>query len=137
MDRRDFFSGTAALASMAGMLDAAGAKLSDAVISSAAAKAVKQPFGDGLVYFDGPTDQLKSMTAGSLRLNPGMEPHPPHNHPEEEIMVITEGTGEILINGKKLQVGPGAMMYSAANKTHGIFNNGKVPLMFYYYKWTR
>jgi hypothetical protein len=28
------------------------------------------------------------MTAGSLRLKPGMEPHPPHTHPEEEFMLI-------------------------------------------------
>jgi hypothetical protein len=45
------------------------------------------------VYFDGPTDQLKAITAGSLLLKPGMQPHPTHQHPEEELMVIAEGTG--------------------------------------------
>ena len=40
------------------------------------------------------------MTAGSLRLNPGAEPHPPHKHPEEEFMLITEGTGEMKVDGK-------------------------------------
>ena len=35
------------------------------------AKMTKEPFGDLRIYYDGPTEQLKSMTAGSLRLNPG------------------------------------------------------------------
>jgi hypothetical protein len=32
-------------------------------------------------------------------------------------------------------VGSGSMMYCAGNHTHGILNTGKVPLLFYYYKW--
>ena len=87
------------------------------------------------VYFDGPTGQLKSMTAGSLRLKPGMSPHPPHQHPEEEFIVVTEGTGEISVEGKAAKVAPGSMMYCAGGRLHGIVNNGKTPLLFYFYKW--
>ncbi len=86
-------------------------------------------------YFEGRTDLLSSMTAGSLLLNPGMSPHPPHQHPEEEFMVVTEGTGEIMCDGKTTQVGPGSMMYCAGNKLHSVENTGKVPLLFYFYKW--
>jgi mannose-6-phosphate isomerase-like protein (cupin superfamily) len=137
MERRDFFHAAAGFAAMSGLLEAAGAKLPDAVIAAGKAKVTQEPFGEQRVYFDGPTDMLKSMTAGSLLLKAGMEPHPPHQHAEEEILVITEGSGEIVIDGKTTQVGPGAMMYSAANKTHGIRNTGKTPLMFYYFKWTK
>ena len=28
-----------------------------------------------------------------------------------------------------------SLMYCGANKTHGITNSGKVPVLFYYYKW--
>ncbi len=104
-------------------------------MDGAHAKLDRQPFGDLKIYFDGPTDQLHSMTAGSLLLKPGMEPHPPHQHPEEEFMVITEGTGDIVVEGKVTKVGPGTMMYCAANKLHGIKNTGKTPLLFYFYKW--
>jgi mannose-6-phosphate isomerase-like protein (cupin superfamily) len=114
---------------------AASDKLPDATIGEAAAKISKAPFGDLRIYFDGPTDQLKSMTAGSLLLKAGQSPHPPHQHPEEEFMVVTEGTGEISIDGKITKVGPGAMMYCGANKLHGIVNTGKKPLLFYFYKW--
>ena len=110
-------------------------KLPSAVVSAKNAKVTHESFGDLRVFFEGPTDQLKMMTAGSLMLKPGMTPHPPHKHEEEEFMVVTEGTGEISMDGKITPVGPGGMMYSAAHRLHGIVNTGKVPLLFYYYKW--
>jgi mannose-6-phosphate isomerase-like protein (cupin superfamily) len=110
-------------------------KLPNLTIDEAKARLMREPFGDLRIYFDGPTDQLKAMTAGSLRLNAGATPHPPHQHPEEEFMVITEGTGEISVNGKVQKVTPGSMMYCAANVSHGIVNTGKAPLLFYFYKW--
>jgi mannose-6-phosphate isomerase-like protein (cupin superfamily) len=116
-------------------LPAAGARLPNDTLNDADAKLTREPFGDLRIYFDGPTDQLKHMIAGSLRLNAGATPHPPHQHPEEEFMVITEGAGELVVDGKTKKVGPGSMMYCAANKLHGIVNTGKTPLLFYFYKW--
>ena len=133
--RRDLFqlAGAGALASFA--IPSMMAKLPDMAKLADGAKISEEPFGEVRVYFDGPTDQLKAMTAGSLKLKVGMSPHPPHQHPEEEIMVMTEGTGELIVAGKVTQVGPGSMMYCAGNKLHGIKNTGKTPLMFYYFKW--
>ena len=133
-NRRDLFKSVPAIAALT---SAFGAKLPDATISSAQAKLVREPFGEQRTYFEGPTDQLKAMTAGSLLLNPGATPHPPHDHAEEEFMVVTEGTGEILLDGKTTKVAPGSIMYSAAGKSHGILNTGKTPLMFYYFKWIK
>ena len=116
------------------MIASAG-KLPSGTMDESKAKLTKESFGDLRVYYDGPTEQLRAMTAGSLRLKPGMSPHPPHQHPEEEFMVVTEGSGEISVEGKVTKVGPGAMMYCAANKLHGIVNTGKTPLLFYFYKW--
>ena len=109
--------------------------LANSVIDPANAKLASESFGELRTYFDGPTAQLKSMTAGSLRLKPGMSPHPPHQHPEEEFMVVTEGTGEISVEGTIHRVAPGSMMYCGAGKLHGIVNTGKTPLLFYFYKW--
>ena len=105
------------------------------VFDTSKATLTHEAFGDQHIYFAGATDQIQSMTAGSLLLNAGMSPHAPHQHPEEEFMVITEGTGEIVVDGKKTKVGPGSMMYCAANKLHGIVNTGKTPLLLYFYKW--
>ncbi|MEX2261495.1 MAG: cupin domain-containing protein [Bryobacteraceae bacterium] len=114
---------------------AAGGKLPNVTIEAGKAKLIREPFGDLRIYFEGATDQVRSMTAGSLLLKPGMTPHPPHEHPEEEFMVITEGAGEISLDGKIVKVAAGSMMYCAANRLHGIVNTGKVPLLFYFYKW--
>ena len=133
-NRRDIFK-LAAFSTIAGPASAAGNRLPSVTRGPADANTTHEAFGDLSVYFDGPTDQLHGMTVGSLRLKPGMSPHPPHQHPEEEIMVVTEGTGEISVEGKVTKVAPGSTMYCAAGKLHGIVNTGKSPLLFYYFKW--
>src|ERR687887_696839 len=82
-------------------------RIPNVTLTEAQSKLTKEPFGDLRIYFEGATEQIKSMTAGSLRLKAGMSPHPPHTHPEEEFMVITEGIGEIVVDGKTTKAGPG------------------------------
>jgi mannose-6-phosphate isomerase-like protein (cupin superfamily) len=132
--RRSFLHSAAALPTL--FLPARAAnRIPNAALDEAKAKLTREPFGDLRIYFDGATDQIHSMTAGSLRLKAGMSPHPPHQHPEEEFLLVTEGTGEVVVDGKTTKVGPGSMMYCAANKSHGIVNTGKTALLFYFYKW--
>jgi mannose-6-phosphate isomerase-like protein (cupin superfamily) len=76
------------------------------------------------------------MCTGMAVLDPGASPHPPHRHPEEEFLIVSEGTGEIECDGKITPAGPGAIMYCAGNVLHGITNTGKVPMTFYWSKWT-
>jgi mannose-6-phosphate isomerase-like protein (cupin superfamily) len=133
--RRDLLIAGAAFGMAARLQAAEGAKLPSATLGSGQAKVTHEPFGDLAIYFSGATDQVQSMTGGSLRLKPGMSPHPPHQHPEEEFMVITEGTGDVMVDGKTTKVAPGSMMYCAAGTLHGILNTGKGPLLFYFYKW--
>lgn len=87
------------------------------------------------VHYNGPTAELSAMCTGMVVLQPEVSPHPVHQHPEEELLFIVSGTGEIECDGKKTNAGPGAVMYSAANVWHGITNTGKVPLTFYWSKW--
>jgi mannose-6-phosphate isomerase-like protein (cupin superfamily) len=111
-------------------------KLSAQVVDGKHGRVTHEAFGDLCVYYEGPTDQLRSMTAGSLRLKGGQAPHPPHKHDEEEFILVTEGSGEISIEGQPVtKAGPGAMLYCPAGKVHGIVNTGRTPLTFYYYKW--
>jgi mannose-6-phosphate isomerase-like protein (cupin superfamily) len=131
--RRDVLQMAALGPFLAGAARAGG--LPNGTLDGSKAKLTREAFGDLRIYYDGATDQIKSMTAGSLLLKAGMTPHAPHAHPEEEFMVITEGTGEITVDGKLTKVGPGTMMYCAAGKLHGIVNTGKTPLLFYFYKW--
>jgi len=134
--RRDLFKiGAVSALAMAARMPAAPLRLPSSTLRAEQTTVTHESFGDLAIYFTGPTDQVASMTAGSLRLKPGMSPHAPHQHPEEEFMVITEGAGEISVDGKVTKVVPGSMMYCAAGTLHGIVNTGKNPLLFYFYKW--
>jgi len=136
--RRDFLKTSAGLSAVAMLFEqtaSAAPKLPDTVIDAGKATASKQNGQDVKIHFDGPTDQLESMTAGSVLLQPGKEPHPPHKHEEEELVMIAEGEGTIFIEGKPLHVAPGSIMYCGATKLHGILNTGTKPLLFYFCKW--
>ena len=135
-NRRDFFALVGAALAAAGAPSAA-AKVTDDVRGADQAQTLEHPFGVQQIYYQGPTDMLKVFEGGNLRLKAGMEPHPPHSHEEEEIMVVTEGTGEISVEGKITPVAPGAMMYTASNSLHGIKNTGDEALLFYYFKWIK
>ncbi len=87
------------------------------------------------IYLAGETPESKNFVTGRLVLDAGKTPHPPHTHVEEEIMVIEQGTGEIEVDGKITKVGPGSVMYTTPNVSHGIVNTGKTPIVFYFIKW--
>ena len=127
------------LESMAGLLAASqvlqAAEVRSVLLESRQARLEAHPFGDQRIYFEGATAGLKSLVVGSLTLKAGLEPHPPHTHPDEEVLIITEGAGEVTMNGAASHVGAGAIMYAASNYLHGIKNTGKSPLTFYYIKW--
>ena len=110
-------------------------KLPATVLDASQAQLTKDTFGETRIYFDGPTGALAHMTAGSLRLKPGARPHPPHQHEEEEFLLVTEGTGELSIEGRVTKAGPGSMLYCSSNKLHGVVNTGQTPMLFYFYKW--
>jgi mannose-6-phosphate isomerase-like protein (cupin superfamily) len=115
----------------------AAPKLPDGVIAAPASLASSAAI-DGcrvFTHYNGPTDQLSGLCAGIAILDPGASPHPPHEHPEEEFMIVAAGTGEIECAGKTTKVAPGAMMYCAGGTLHGIKNTGTTPLTFYWSKW--
>jgi quercetin dioxygenase-like cupin family protein len=110
-------------------------KLQDGVIAATEIAPIREPGCTVYVHYNGPTDQLRGICAGMATLDPGASPHPPHRHPEEEILIVAEGTGIIECDGKVTQVGPGAMMYCAGNTLHGITNTGTTQMTFYWSKW--
>ena len=135
-NRRDFLAMLAAVGA-AGAASPAAAKVTDDVLSGGQAQDLEHPFGKQQIYYQGPTDQLEVFEGGNLRLKAGMEPHPPHKHPEEEIMLVTEGSGDFSIEGKITRVGPGSMLYCAADHLHGVKASDSEDLLFYYFKWKK
>jgi len=57
-------------------------------------------------------------------LAPGEQPHPPHHHLHEEMVLVREGTLEVTIAGRSANLGAGSVAYVASNEEHGWRNVG-------------
>ena len=86
-------------------------------------------------FFQAPTATLDELECHVTTLNPGETPHPPHKHPDEELMVVKEGTVEVLNNGEMKRLGPGSVIFQAANQMHSIRNVGSTPATYHVVKW--
>ena len=64
------------------------------------------------------TATLDELECHITTLNAGESPHPPHTHPDEEVVVIREGTLEVTFGDRKAIVGPGSVIFQAANQPH-------------------
>ena len=85
--------------------------------------------------FQAPTATLDELECHITTLKPGESPHPPHKHPDEELIIVKEGTVESTLNGKTYQLGPGSVIFQASNEMHGIRNVGKTPATYHVIKW--
>lgn len=76
---------------------------------------------------DGPTATLNRFECHISTLRPGLPSHPPHQHGEEELIIIKEGTLDIHINGQEHRLGPGGVFWFASNDWHAVRNVGEGP----------
>jgi len=91
----------------------------------------KSPKGEGRFVADTRTPTFEKFEMHVTTLNPGMESHPPHHHPQEEIILIKEGTVESSINGHTERVGPGSLFFFASHDVHNAKNVGDTPSTYY------
>lgn len=132
-----FFSIACALVSPAVADDAAPpSKVMGSTVFDWAQLAVhKSPKGESRRICQAPTATLDELEMHVTTLNPGEQAHPPHQHPDEELLIIKEGTVEALVNGEWKRVGPGSVIFQAANQLHAIRNAGDIPATYHVIKW--
>jgi quercetin dioxygenase-like cupin family protein len=82
-----------------------------------------------------PTATLDELEIHITTLNVGEQAHPPHQHPDEELLIVKEGTVEALANGQWTRVGPGSLIFQASNQLHAIRNVGDTPATYHVIKW--
>lgn len=82
-----------------------------------------------------PTATLDELECHITTLNPGQSAHPPHRHPDEELLIVKEGTVEALVAGDWVKLGPGSVIFQAANVDHAIRNAGETPATYHVIKW--
>jgi XRE family transcriptional regulator, regulator of sulfur utilization len=82
-----------------------------------------------------PTATLDELEIHITTLMPGETPHPPHQHPAEELLIVKEGTVESLVNGQLKRVGPGSIVFQASNQMHSLRNVGETPATYHVIQW--
>ena len=105
-------------------------QLTSSIVSQKEAHITHYEGGDFHTYFYGDTSLTKGAITGVAIIKPNNEIHPAHQHPDEEYLMILEGSGTWTLNGKSQPAHTGDILFAAPNDVHGIYNNGDVPLKF-------
>jgi len=82
-----------------------------------------------------PTATLAELEMHITTLNPGQTSHAPHQHPNEELIIIREGTVEALVLGDWKRLGPGSIIFQATNQLHTLRNVGTGPTTYHVVNW--
>jgi quercetin dioxygenase-like cupin family protein len=86
-------------------------------------------------FFQAPTATLDDLECHVTTLNPGEIPHQPHKHPDEELVIVKEGTLEVQTTGSTKTAGPGSVIFQASNQMHGMRNIGKTQATYFVIRW--
>lgn len=111
------------------------ATLPSAIFEWNNSKAIPTKVGEERQFLDTPTETLDNLEIHATTLNSGEFAHPAHQHPEEELMIVKEGTVEALVNGELKRVGPGSLILQAPNRLHSIRNVGTASATYHVLKW--
>ena len=82
-----------------------------------------------------PTRTLDELEMHITTLNPHTASHKPHTHPNEEMVIVKEGTLQAHVNGKEVVVGPGSVLFYASMQPHAVQNIGAAPATYYVINW--
>jgi len=82
-----------------------------------------------------PTRTLDELEMHITTLNPHTASHPPHTHPNEEMVIVKEGTLQAHVNGKEIVVAAGGVLFYASMQPHAVQNIGDTPATYYVINW--
>jgi quercetin dioxygenase-like cupin family protein len=86
-------------------------------------------------FFKARTATLEELEVHVTTLDPGKASHPPHRHPNEEMVIVKQGTVEVLVNGDWKRMGPGSVIFNASNQLHGLRNVGPDQAIYHVINW--
>jgi XRE family transcriptional regulator, regulator of sulfur utilization len=137
--RRDITVALIAIALTTGVLATNGQ--SAAILRSTAYEwnaipVTKTDVGSTRQFLRSRTATLDELELHVTTLNPGQTSHAPHRHTNEELVIIREGTVEMLVQGEWKRIGPGSVVFNASNELHGIRNVGDGPTTYHVVNWT-
>ena len=80
---------------------------------------------------DAPTATFANFECHVTTLRPREPSHAPHQHADEEIVIVKEGTLEITINGQPHRAPAGSVVFIASNDHHGLRNGGDTTAIYH------
>jgi quercetin dioxygenase-like cupin family protein len=86
-------------------------------------------------FMQAPTATLDELELHVTTLQAGTTSHAPHKHANEELVIIKEGTVEVLVDGQTKRVGPGSVVFNASNQMHSLRNVGSGPATYHVINW--
>lgn len=96
----------------------------------------KTDVGSVRQFFRSPTVTLDELECHVTTLNAGQTSHAPHKHPNEELVIVREGTVEVLSNGEWKRLGPGSVIFNASNQLHALRNVGSGEATYHVINWS-
>lgn len=91
--------------------------------------------GERREVFDRFTALFQKMELHATTLNAGQISHNPHKHPQEEIILIRKGKGEMFIGNATYPAGPGDLVFLSSGIVHNLRNTGKEQLEYFALQW--
>jgi quercetin dioxygenase-like cupin family protein len=85
----------------------------------------------GRAVLNGATHSGFPIELHLTELGPGQEPHPPHKHVHEEMLLLERGTLDVTIDGEITRLTPGSVAFVASNHVHGWKNPGDSPTEYF------
>ena len=82
-----------------------------------------------------PTRTLDELEMHITTLNPHVASHQPHTHPNEELVIVKEGTLQAHVNGKEVVVPAGGVLFFASMQPHAVQNIGDTPATYFVINW--
>lgn len=79
----------------------------------------------------GSTVTMENLSCHATTVNAGDASHGAHRHPDDEIVIVKEGTLEVTINGQSQRAGAGSVVFFASNDLHGMRNAGDTRVTYY------
>lgn len=87
--------------------------------------------GSSRKFFEGPTADLEMLECHASTLNPGATNHVILKRPNDEVIIVKEGTIEAFVNDRWVRVGPGSVIFNAANVPQAMRNAGTGPATYH------
>lgn len=87
--------------------------------------------GSSRKFFEGSTANFESLECHASTLKPGATNHVILTRPNDEVIIVKEGTIEAYVGDKWVRVGPGSVIFNAANVSQSMRNPGDVPATYH------